>query len=585
MPNHPSKLIVDLDGCIAGPKPENGDYADCAPNGPLIARLRALKGEGWIIAIHTSRNVQSYDHNVGLIVANTMTKVVRWLEKHNVPFDELWPGKPWPGKKGFYVDDRAVSPNDLLCLTSEELHTKTNGAAFVPGKSGGRAGSEQSWAIIDQRHLKHVSRACVDEITSQRAEHQKRSLVLLSESAILGAGTGEELARLGAKWSRYGAAQPSTAAFLAGVQDVIATGEASTRSLFAFVGLVSSEVKPRARHFNEVTIKEPWVYKTATEVPARRKLAYEWAWLTKVGPSLALTPERVEHGYRLEYQPEGSLNEYVQRRRLSPVEHAWISSELVRLWEELGNLSIQDPYRYVMPSQSQAEHDFLIRAKSHARVGALSTLIPGVTGASANAEWVVNGRRFPRLQSMVETLIGLVPHRLGTRGGWHGDFCPSNVVLLGPIEGDDEWPGLRLIDPRGTVDDKNIAFYGDRRYDLAKLAHALRWGYDALTSGWYDCAFANVGPRENTLDVTLRVWDEDDAVTPSRTRIWDQVRDSMKLGGHTVRELEPEIFALTALQLITCAPLHRDDPTRMIALIARGLQVADHACSLLGTNL
>ena len=44
-----------------------------------------------------------------------------WLDEHGVPYDEIWMGKPWPGRDGFYVDDRTVRPREFLNNSLEEL--------------------------------------------------------------------------------------------------------------------------------------------------------------------------------------------------------------------------------------------------------------------------------------------------------------------------------------------------------------------------------------------------------------------------------------------------------------------------------
>jgi capsule biosynthesis phosphatase len=65
--------------------------------------------------------MNTYNGNVGLITANTAKTLLAWLERHDVPFDELHVGKPWPGRGGFYVDDKAIRPDEFLKLSYEEI--------------------------------------------------------------------------------------------------------------------------------------------------------------------------------------------------------------------------------------------------------------------------------------------------------------------------------------------------------------------------------------------------------------------------------------------------------------------------------
>lgn len=44
-----------------------------------------------------------------------------WLEKWEIPYDEIVYGKVWPGHKGFYVDDRTIRPDEFMKYTPEEL--------------------------------------------------------------------------------------------------------------------------------------------------------------------------------------------------------------------------------------------------------------------------------------------------------------------------------------------------------------------------------------------------------------------------------------------------------------------------------
>lgn len=107
-------LVVDVDGTLCAIKDPSESYADVAPEPRLIARLREMASDGWRIVLHSSRGMRSSDGNLGEINRRIMPALLRWLERHEVPFDELHLGKPWPGRDGFYVDDRAVRPREFL---------------------------------------------------------------------------------------------------------------------------------------------------------------------------------------------------------------------------------------------------------------------------------------------------------------------------------------------------------------------------------------------------------------------------------------------------------------------------------------
>lgn len=87
----------------------------------MIARLHEYKEKGFEIVINTSRNMRTYSGNVGLINANTLPIILRWLDRYNVPYDEIYTGKPWCGEEGFYVDDKSIRPSEFAVLGYEEI--------------------------------------------------------------------------------------------------------------------------------------------------------------------------------------------------------------------------------------------------------------------------------------------------------------------------------------------------------------------------------------------------------------------------------------------------------------------------------
>ena len=113
------RIVVDLDHTIT--LDSLGAYADAAPNHDVIRTLREYKARGFEIVICTSRNMRTYEGNVGKINLHTLPVVLEWLERHDVPCDELHVAKPWCGTEGFYVDDRAVRPSEFVGLTYEEI--------------------------------------------------------------------------------------------------------------------------------------------------------------------------------------------------------------------------------------------------------------------------------------------------------------------------------------------------------------------------------------------------------------------------------------------------------------------------------
>lgn len=113
------RIVMDLDETIC--TTVNGDYVNSIPKPDVIERMREFKAQGFEIVISTSRNMRTYEGNVGKINANTLPIIVGWLDKHKVPYDEIYTGKPWCGIDGFYVDDRALRPDEFVQLSVEEI--------------------------------------------------------------------------------------------------------------------------------------------------------------------------------------------------------------------------------------------------------------------------------------------------------------------------------------------------------------------------------------------------------------------------------------------------------------------------------
>lgn len=113
------KIIVDLDGTISIDSGKG--YSEAIPNVALIQKLRNYRDNGFSITVYTARNMRTFNGNVGKINVHTLPVIMDWLNKHDVPFDEVLVGKPWCGFDGFYVDDRAVRPSEFVEMTIEEV--------------------------------------------------------------------------------------------------------------------------------------------------------------------------------------------------------------------------------------------------------------------------------------------------------------------------------------------------------------------------------------------------------------------------------------------------------------------------------
>lgn len=123
-------ICVDLDGVVAGFKGDGQTYADVLPVPGAVEKLRALKSNGHKIILHTARHMKTCQGNVGLVVARVGQITLDWLARHEVPYDEIYFGKPWAD---VYIDDNAFrfrawseisGDGSNLPRSNEEAHAK-----------------------------------------------------------------------------------------------------------------------------------------------------------------------------------------------------------------------------------------------------------------------------------------------------------------------------------------------------------------------------------------------------------------------------------------------------------------------------
>ena len=173
---------------------------------------------------------------------------------------------------------------------------------------------------------------------------------------------------------------------------------------------------------------------------------------------------------------------------------------------------------------------------------------------SPDKEWRINGSITPSLNQIVhelETALSSAVHPIPAV--MHGDFCFSNILY------DFRSNSIRVIDPRGSMDDVNPSIFGDQRYDIAKLSHSILGGYDNIIASRYslqqtgsnsfdfELAFDD---QQNRIQETFRTWHSGD-LTP----------------------LNKDVDAIMIMLFFSMLPLHNDNEKRQRALFANGLRL------------
>lgn len=111
------KLVLDLDYTIAR---KIDSYENAEVQQKVKEKVIEYKNKGYHISFYTARNMKTFNSSIELITENTLPKIIDWLRKNEIPFDEIIVGKPW-NDEGFYVDDNAIRPSEFVGNSEEEI--------------------------------------------------------------------------------------------------------------------------------------------------------------------------------------------------------------------------------------------------------------------------------------------------------------------------------------------------------------------------------------------------------------------------------------------------------------------------------
>lgn len=114
-------IVIDIDGTLCTNREDRETYDDVRPVADVVAKLREYREMGFYIVLYSARNMRTYGGNMGLITANTAKTAMAWLDRHAIPYDEIYFGKPWCGTEGFYVDDKAIRPSEFVALNYQQV--------------------------------------------------------------------------------------------------------------------------------------------------------------------------------------------------------------------------------------------------------------------------------------------------------------------------------------------------------------------------------------------------------------------------------------------------------------------------------
>lgn len=124
------RICIDLDGVVCSLKKDGQTYADVLPIEGSIIKMQQLKEAGHYIILHTARHMKTCHGNPSLAVARIGKVTLDWLEKYNVPYDEIFFGKPWAE---LYLDDNAFRFNSWSDIAADGSSFPKSTESLVKG--------------------------------------------------------------------------------------------------------------------------------------------------------------------------------------------------------------------------------------------------------------------------------------------------------------------------------------------------------------------------------------------------------------------------------------------------------------------
>lgn len=102
-------FCFDIDNTICENKTGDMTYADVKPFTEALETLHWLRSEGHKIILYTARHMKTGDGNQGKVLKLQGKILFDWLEKHDIPYDELWWNKP---HADLFIDDAVHKHTD-----------------------------------------------------------------------------------------------------------------------------------------------------------------------------------------------------------------------------------------------------------------------------------------------------------------------------------------------------------------------------------------------------------------------------------------------------------------------------------------
>lgn len=168
---------------------------------------------------------------------------------------------------------------------------------------------------------------------------------------------------------------------------------------------------------------------------------------------------------------------------------------------------------------------------------------------------LLNGKKLGPPLALIDKLLGKIrPTTPNDITFMHGDFFFGNLFF------DFRATRVLTIDPRAMTWSGVPSYYGDHRYDIAKLSHSIVGKYDHILN----C-------RSRLIQHSPSNWEFTPTDIPEPQHVTDMLLD---ISEQKYGMSKGELYAMTALLFFSMLPLHADSATRQMHLFANAVRLA-----------
>lgn len=176
-------------------------------------------------------------------------------------------------------------------------------------------------------------------------------------------------------------------------------------------------------------------------------------------------------------------------------------------------------------------------------------------GPEFDANLSLNGKRVGSIEVLIDTLLAQIrPTQPDDIRFMHGDFFFGNTFY------DFKATRVLTIDPRAMTWSGLPTYYGDYRYDIAKLSHSIIGKYDHILNF-----------RSSLIEHSPTNWEFSPTDVPEPLQISDMLFD---FADRRYGICKSELLAMTALLFFSMLPLHAESKERQKHLFANAIRIA-----------